>query len=48
MHRFPEIDFSLPGDAEKRTDFGVMSKDEWGDYALVEWRGVGPHRRFGF
>ena len=40
MHRFPEIDFSLPGDAEKRTDFGVMSKDEWGGYALV--KGVGP------
>ena len=40
MHRFPEIDFSLPGYAEKRTDFGVMSEDEWGDYALV--KGVGP------
>ena len=40
MYVFPEIDFSLPGSAEKMTDFGAMSKDEWGDYALV--KGVGP------
>jgi len=40
MHGFPEIDFSLPGRVEKKTAFGVMSKDEWGDYALV--KGVGP------
>ena len=40
MHPFPEIDFSLPGSEEKTADFGAMSKDEWGDYALV--RGVGP------
>ncbi|MBQ2632132.1 MAG: RidA family protein, partial [Kiritimatiellae bacterium] len=30
----------MPGVAAKKTDFGVMSKDEWGDYALV--RGIGP------
>ena len=40
MHAFPEIDFSLPGVAAGETDFGVMTKDEWGDYALV--KGVGP------
>ena len=40
MHRFPEIDFSLPGSVERRTDFGVVSEDEWGDYSLV--KGVGP------
>ena len=43
MHPFPEIDFSLPGSEEKTADFGAMSKDEWGDYALV--RGVGPSDR---
>ena len=40
MHSFPEIDFSLPGAAEKTTDFGVMSRAYWGCYALV--KGVGP------
>ena len=40
MRRFPDIDFALPGSAAKQTDFGMMSKDEWGDYALV--KGVGP------
>ena len=40
MHGFPEIDFSLPGSVAERSDFGAMSKDEWGRYALV--RGVGP------
>ena len=40
MVDFPEMDFALPGVAAKETDFGVMSKDEWGDYALV--KGVGP------
>ena len=40
MHGFPEIDFSLPGFESERTDFGAMSKDAWGDYALV--KGVGP------
>ena len=40
MHSFPEIDFALPGNEGKRTDFGAMSSDEWGDYALV--KGVGP------
>ena len=40
MYRFPEIDFSLPGSEAKKTDFGAMSKDEWGDYTLV--RGIGP------
>ena len=38
--RFPEIDFSLPGVAAGKTDFGAASNDEWGNYALV--KGVGP------
>lgn len=40
MHGFPEIDFSLPGSAAGATGFGTLSKDDWGDYALV--KGVGP------
>ena len=40
MHVFPEIDFSLPGSATAATDFGTLTKDEWGAYALV--KGVGP------
>lgn len=40
MHVFPEIDFALPGSVVEKTYFGTMSKDEWGDYALV--KGVGP------
>ena len=40
MQSFPEIDFALPGKEETRTDFGVMARDEWGEYALV--KGVGP------
>ena len=40
MHDFPEIDFALPGAEVEKTDFGVMARDEWGDYALV--KGVGP------
>ena len=40
MHPFPDIDFSLPGHEAGRSGFGVVSKDEWGDYALV--KGVGP------
>ena len=40
MIGFPEIDFHLPGVTAKRTDYGVMSQDEWGEYALV--KGVGP------
>ena len=40
MHAFPDIDFAVPGSVSGRTGFGVVSKDEWGDYALV--KGVGP------
>ena len=40
MHSFPEIDFALQGTEIEKTDFGVMARDEWGDYALV--KGVGP------
>ena len=40
MHGFPEIDFALPGSVTERADFGVASKDRWGEYALV--KGVGP------
>jgi len=40
MHGFPAIDFSLPGSEAERTDFGAISKDEWGDYAFVA--GIGP------
>ena len=40
MHGFPEIDFALPGEVSGRSDFGALSKDVWGEYALV--KGVGP------
>ncbi len=40
MHGFPEIDFSLPGELSGKSEFGAMSKDKWGSYALV--KGVGP------
>ncbi|MBQ6136740.1 MAG: hypothetical protein IJI73_05160 [Kiritimatiellae bacterium] len=40
MFAFPEIDFTPPGAAAARSGFGLKTRDEWGDYALV--RGVGP------
>ena len=40
MNAFPKIDFSLPGVAVETKGLVALSKDDWGDYALV--KGVGP------
>jgi len=37
---FPDIGFSMPGDAVVHTPNGVVTEDTWGRYALVT--GVGP------
>ena len=40
MSRFPEIDFALLGTMTRQTAHGVVSEDEWGQYALL--KGVLP------
>lgn len=33
---FPNIEFELPGDIVARTEYGIVTEDEWGRYALLK------------